>query len=159
MEKIIVVAVSENGVIGKDGDIPWYYPEDMKHFKEVTMENPVLMGRKTFESLPEDYKPLPGRTNIVLTRSNPELPEEVEKAQKLEEAWEIADSKGDRCFIIGGEGVYRQTLDEADRMILTRIHQSYEGDTYFPDWEEENWKETERDEREELTFIEYVRND
>lgn len=156
LEKIIVVAVSENGVIGKDGDIPWHFPEDMKHFKNTTMGNPVVMGSNTYRSLPEDYTPLPGRENIVLTRSGIE-DESVDEANSLEEAWEIADKYSDKVFIIGGASIYEQTLEDADRMILTRIHEEYDGDTFFPDWNQKNWKEVERDDRKELSFIEYVK--
>lgn len=157
MEKIIIVAVSENGVIGKDGDIPWHYPEDLKHFKEKTTSHSVIMGRKTYFSLPKNYRPLPNRKNIVLSRSDPELPDEVELANSLEEAWGIAEEFSDKTFIIGGANIYEQTLDKADKIVLTRIHEEYEGDTYFPDWEEENWQEVERQDKEELSFIEYKR--
>lgn len=158
MEKIIIAAVSENGVIGKDGEIPWHYPEDLKHFKQKTTGHTVVMGRKTYESLPDDYKPLPDRKNIVLSRSEPDLPEKVELATSLDQAWQIAEKYSDKCFIIGGSGVYEQTLGKADRMVLTRIHEKYEGDTYFPEWEEENWEEVSRDDREELSFLEYIKS-
>lgn len=155
MEKIIIAAVSENRVIGKDGDIPWHHPEDLKHFKEKTTGHSVIMGRKTYFSLPEDYRPLPNRKNIVLSRSKPKLPEDVELANSLEEAWDIAEEFGDKAFIIGGANIYEQTLDKADKIVLTKIHEEYEGDTYFPKWEEENWQEVDRDDRDELSFIEY----
>ena len=158
MEKAIIAAISEKGVIGKDGDIPWHYPEDLKHFREKTTGNSVIMGRKTFFSLPENFRPLPDRKNIVLSRSNPDLPENVEKAGSLEEAWQIAEGYGRKAFIIGGANVYSQAMDEADRLVLTEIHEEYDGDTYFPDWNEKNWREIERDDREELSFVEYRRN-
>lgn len=159
MEKIIIAAVSENGVIGKDGDVPWHYPEDLEHFREKTTGHTVLMGRKTYFSLPENYRPLPDRKNIVLSRSNPDLPEEVELANSLEEGFRIAEEHGNKCFIIGGQGVYSQTLERADRMIITEVHREVDGDTYFPDWNSENWEEIERDDREQLSFVEYLRND
>lgn len=159
MEKIIIAAVSENGVIGKDGDIPWHYPEDLEHFRDKTTSHSVIMGRKTYFSLPEDYRPLPDRKNIVLSRSNPEVPDEVELAESLEEAWRKAGEHSRKAFIIGGANVYEQALEEADRMILTEIHEEYDGDTYFPDWNEENWKEVKRDDREELSFVEYQRRE
>jgi dihydrofolate reductase len=155
MEKIIIAAVAENGVIGKDGDIPWHYSEDLKHFKQKTTNHSVIMGRKTYFSLPEDFRPLPDRKNIVLSRSNPELPESVNLANSLEESWEIAENHSGKAFIIGGAGVYEQAMKESDKMILTRIHEEYEGDTYFPEWNKENWEEIERDDREELSFVEY----
>lgn len=157
MEKIMIAAVSENGVIGKNGDIPWHYPEDLEHFREKTTGHSVIMGRKTYFSLPEDFRPLPDRKNIVLSRSNPDLPEEVEIAQSLEQAWKKAQVHSDKAFIIGGANVYEQSLDEADKMILTRIHEEYDGDTYFPEWDEENWEKVKEEEREEISFIEYRR--
>ncbi len=157
MNKIIIAALSENNVIGKNGDIPWHYPEDLKHFKKTTMGNPVIMGRKTFESLPEDFRPLPGRENIVLTRSGVDN-KNVTQANSLEEAWKKASEESDKTFVIGGESIYRQALPEADEMVLTRIHEEYDGDTVFPDWDEDSWKEVERDDREDLSFIKYVRN-
>ena len=157
MEKIIIVAVSENNVIGKDGDIPWYFPEDMKHFKELTTGNPVIMGRKTFQSLPDDFRPLPDRRNIVLTRSGFEA-EGIETASSLEDAYKIAGENSDKAFIIGGSTIYRLGLEDADRIEMTRIHEEYEGDTYFPEMDEETWEEVERDEREDLSFVTYSRS-
>ena len=154
MEKIIIVAMDENRVIGKDGDIPWHYPEDMKHFKEETTGETVLMGRKTYFSLPEDYRPLPDRRNIVLSRSDPELPEEVDKVESLEEAWKKAEEYGDKVYIAGGSSVYEQTLEVADRMVLTRIHDEHKGDTFFPVWSDDSWKEIFREDKDELSFIE-----
>ncbi|MFB6203633.1 MAG: dihydrofolate reductase [Candidatus Nanohaloarchaea archaeon] len=158
MEKVIIAALDEDRVIGKDGDVPWHYPEDVKHFRETTMGSPVVMGRKTYESLPEDYRPLPGRTNIVLTRSGKDYGEETRKAGSLEEAWEEAEKTGeDTVYIIGGESVYRQTLEQADRMVLTEIPGEHDGDTYFPDWDGEDWRETSRDDIGDLSIVEYTR--
>jgi len=154
MEKVIVAAVSENGVIGRDGDIPWHYPEDMEHFRELTVGQPVVMGRKTFQSLPDNYRPLPDRHNIVLTRSGFEH-EGVETAESLEEAYEIAGKYSDTVFIIGGSTVYEQAMDDADRMELTRIHKEYEGDSYFPEFDRNRWNETGKEDREELSFVTY----
>ena len=155
MQKIIIAAVAENDVIGKDGDIPWHYSEDMKHFKQKTTGHSVIMGRKTYFSLPEDFRPLPNRKNIVLSRSEPELPESVELANSLDEAWEKAEEYSNKAFIIGGAGVYKQAMQEADRMILTEVHEEYEGDTFFPEWSKDDWEELKRDDREELSFVEY----
>ncbi|PSG98783.1 MAG: dihydrofolate reductase [Nanohaloarchaea archaeon SW_7_43_1] len=156
MEKIIIAAVAENNVIGKDGDIPWHYSEDMKHFKQKTTGNTVIMGRKTFQSLPDSFKPLPDRQNIVLTRSDfsPQS-ESVTVANSLDEAWVRANNE--KVFIIGGEGVYEQSLEQTDKMILTEIKGEYEGDTYFPEWNEEKWRETEREEKNEFSFVEHER--
>jgi len=156
MERIIIAAAAENQVIGKDGDIPWHIPEDLQHFKEKTTEHTVVMGRKTFQSLPNSFKPLPNRQNIVLTKSDfqPEQ-ESVKIANSLDEAWQ--KSENEKTFIIGGAGVYKQCLEKADKMILTKIHQEYEGDTYFPEWKQENWKEIEREDKEKISFVEYTR--
>lgn len=158
MEKVIIAAVSENGVIGKNGDIPWDIPEDMEHFKETTMGHPVIMGRKTYQSFPESVRPLPGRTNIVLTRSDfqPE-DESVKIANSLKEAYEIANELDEKAFIIGGSSVYEGALKDADRMILTEVHSEVDGDTYFPEWKEEAWKETEREKNSDFSFVEYDR--
>lgn len=155
MKKIIVAAMTEERVIGKDGDIPWHHPEDLKRFKQLTMGSPVIMGRKTFFSLPAEYRPLPGRKNIVLSRSNPDLPEDVALAENLEAAWDEA-GKAEEVFIIGGSSIYSQTLEEADRMELTLVHEEHEGDTYFPEWNEKRWIETQRQEKEQLSFLSYV---
>jgi dihydrofolate reductase len=157
MRKIIVAAMDQDNLIGSGGEIPWHYPEDLKHFREVTEGYPVVMGRKTYFSLPEGFRPLPDRDNIVLSRSDIDLPERVEKAESLEDAWELAGKYSDTVYIIGGAGVYAQTLDEADEMVLTFIHDSFEGDTYFPDWNEENWEEIDREDTEELSFVTYRR--
>lgn len=158
MEKILIAAVADNNVIGKDGDIPWHIPEDMTHFKEQTVDHPVIMGRKTFESLPESYCPLPERTNIVLSRSDFQHQDEsVKSANSLEEAYSIAETLDEKAFIIGGASIYRQALEDADMMILTEIHEEYDGDTFFPDWNSDNWKEVDRDERDGFDFVEYRR--
>lgn len=157
MQKIIIAAVAENGVIGKDGDIPWHIPEDLKQFREETIGNPVVMGKNTFYSLPEDYRPLEGRTNIVLTRSGLDN-ESARVANSLEEAWEIAKETGnDKVYIIGGTSVYEQTLEDADKMVLTEVHEEYDGDTFFPEWKDENWKEVEREDHDDYSFVEYRR--
>lgn len=154
MEKIIIAAMDQEKAIGKDGDIPWHYPEDLKHFKEKTTGYSVLMGRKTYESLPEDFRPLPDRENIVLTRSDPEFDESVKVVNSLEEAYQSAENE--KLFIAGGASVYEQTLEDADRMILTRIPETHDGDTFFPDWDEENWDLESKREEGELVFEEFT---
>jgi dihydrofolate reductase len=154
MKKIIIAALDEENVIGKNGEIPWHYPEDLKYFKEKTTDNSVLMGRKTYESLPEDFRPLPDRENIVLTRSDPDLSESVKIANSLEEAYEAAESQ--TLFIAGGASVYNQALDDADKMVLTRIPEKHEGDTFFPEWEDENWELQSSRKDGELVFKEFT---
>lgn len=155
MKKIIIAAMDEEKAIGKDGKIPWHYPEDLKHFKDKTTGYSVLMGRKTYESLPEDFRPLPNRENIVLTRSNPDLDERVKIVNSLDEAYE--EAKNDKLFIAGGASVYEQTLDSADKMVLTRIPEKHEGDTFFPDWNDEKWELKTIKDQENLEFEEFIR--
>lgn len=137
--------MDEERGIGKDNEIPWHYSEDMKFFREKTMDNPIIMGRKTYESLPEDYRPLPNRKNIVLTRSEKEFHESVSKANSLEEAYEVAENYGDKVFIAGGSSVYEQTLENADKTIVTEIPGNHGCDSFFPnlgdDWKLEDKKE------------------
>lgn len=157
MEKIIIAAVSENNVIGKKGKIPWDIPQDLKHFKQKTMGNPVIMGRKTYQSFPETVRPLPGRKNIVLTRSGFEPQDDsVEVVNSLEEAYDLAVELSDKAFVIGGSSVYEEALEDADRIVLTEVHREVDGDTFFPEWSDGNWEEVERDERDGFDFVEYV---
>ena len=143
--------------IGKNGEIPWHYPEDLKHFKEKTVGYPVVMGRKTYLSLPKDFRPLPDRKNIVLTRSDPDFDESVEIVNSLDQAYSVAADYRDKMFIAGGASIYEQTLDEADKMILTRVPGTHDGDTFFPDWKKENWELDSSKEVGELKFEEFTR--
>lgn len=156
MEKIIIAAVAENNVIGKDGDIPWHIPEDLQHFKEKTTGHTVVMGRKTYQSLPDSFKPLPDRENIVLTRSDfqPE-DESVKISNNLDDAWE--KSSNEKIFIIGGANIYKQTMKDADKLVLTEINKEYDGDTYFPEFSESQWQEKNRDKYENFSFVTYTR--
>lgn len=161
----IIVAVSENNVIGKDNDLVWHLPDDMKFFKEKTEKHHVLMGRRNFESIPEKYRPLKRRMNIVVSRS--EFPDETDLrfVKSLQEGLKIAlDNDEEELFIIGGGEIYRQSLSIADKIYLTRVHQAFEGDTYFPELDMKIWKEVSRkhhkkDDRHpvEFTFLEYVK--
>ncbi len=155
---VLIAAIAENGVIGSDGGMPWHYAEDMRHFKETTMGHPVVMGRTTYESISGQLGgPLPGRTNVVLSRSNPDLPEEVVLVHSIEEAIAEIEKLDDTGYITGGAAVYEQFLPHADEMVLTEIHEAYEGDTYFPEWDESEWREVERDEHEAFDFVRYER--
>lgn len=154
MERIIIAAMDEKNAIGKNGDIPWHFPEDLKHFKEKTTGHSVLMGRKTYESLPENFRPLPERENIVLTKSDPSFNESVEIVHSLKEGYDVADNE--KLFIAGGASVYEQTLGDADKMILTRVPETHDGDTFFPDWNKENWKLESKTEKDELVFEEFT---
>jgi dihydrofolate reductase len=154
---VLVAAVAENGVIGADGGMPWHYPEDLRHFKETTMDSPVVMGRRTYESIVADVGgPLPGRLNVVLSTRDLDLPEGAVHAGSVEGAVEAVAGSG-VAYVVGGETVYEQFLSHADGMVLTEVPDSPEGDTYFPEWDPADWREVSREEREGLAFVEYER--
>lgn len=140
----IVVAVAENGVIGRANGLPWRLPEDLKHFKAVTMGKPVLMGRRTYESI---GRPLPGRRNIVLTRAADWSAPGVEVVHDLATALECAGAVPEAA-VIGGAELFRQTLPLAQRIHLTRVHADIEGDTFMPPIDWSAWREVERTRRE-----------
>lgn len=127
----MIVAQDENGAIGKDGEIPWHYPEDLKHFKNSTMGGSVIMGRRTFES----PGPLPGREIIVLTTSKNYPDKDVKVARNTDEALDKATN--DDVWICGGEGVYESFMGEADEIIVSLIPEEVDGDTYFPEISDE----------------------
>jgi dihydrofolate reductase len=131
----LVVARAENGVIGRDGKLPWHLPDDLRHFKAVTMGKPMVMGRKTFESLPGL---LPGRRHIVLTRDPSWHAEGVEVTRSLADAIEIADASD--IAVIGGADIFRLFLPVADRIELTEIHARPEGDIVIPPFDPDRWR-------------------
>lgn len=159
MKLALVVAVAENGVIGAEGSIPWHYPADLARFKERTVGNPVIMGRRTYESIVERLgEPLPERTNVVLSRQDLVLPEGAVQAQGIEEALDIAEETGtDVAYVVGGADVYEQFLPRADRLVWTEILESYEGDTRFPAVDWDAWEEVHREDRGDLSFRIYER--
>ncbi len=130
----VIVAVSRNGVIGREGKLPWRLPSDMAHFKKLTIGQVVIMGHKTYKSIPEKFRPLPDRTNIVLSRTLAEPPHpEVILAQSLDEALERYSSEPTKkVFVIGGTEVYKEALPRAKRLFLTQIEAKVEGDAFFP---------------------------
>ncbi len=152
----IVAAFDDNGVIGHEGKLPWHLPADLRHFKEVTTGHSVVMGRKTFESI---GKALPGRTNIVLSRRPDYEASGCVVVGGVEEAIEVAEERGaQKIMVIGGAGVFRQFLSYTKVMELTRVQGEYEGDTYFPEFDEEEWevvreKERKADEENEADMI------
>ena len=157
----MIAAVARNRVIGKDNRLLWHLPEDMKHFREVTRGKPVIMGRKTWESLPEAFRPLPGRHNIVLSRTPDYTPPGAAVAGSLDEALRLAGPV-EEVFIIGGEALYRKALPQAQRLYLTEIDQEFEGDAFFPEFKREEWVEVSRRRGLEgngpvCTFVEYRR--
>lgn len=151
----LVVAAADNHVIGKDNAMPWHIPEDFKHFKDVTMGKPCIMGRKTFESILESLgKPLPGRVNIIVSRKNYQHAGAL-TCKDLDEAIEQAAKTGsDEICIVGGAQIYAQAIALADKIYLTRVHQSPEGDAFFPVLGSE-WIEQTRDDREGFSFLTY----
>lgn len=137
----LVVAVAENGIIGRDNKLPWRIPEDMRWFKEKTLGKPCIVGRKTYESFPK--RPLPGRTNIVVTRDRGYSAEGAVVVHSLDEALDAAAKESpDEIAIIGGTELYRQILPKADRIYLTRVHGAFEGDVSFPALNAREWRET-----------------
>ena len=147
MKVSLIVAVSENGVIGKDNDLIWHLPKDMKFFKDTTMGHHVIMGRKNFESIPHKFRPLPNRTNIVITRQSDYKAEGSIVVNSVEESLEIAKKNGENeAFIIGGGQIYKLALEAnlIDRIYLTKIHHSFDGDTFFPELNSD-WIEVKRE--------------
>ena len=155
MKLSIIVAHDPNLVIGKEGELPWHYSEDLKFFKKTTMGSPILMGRGVFEELNE--KPLPGRENVVLSRSK--TYDHVPTFKSIDEALAYL-SEEEQVYIIGGGEIYNQTIDRVDELIVTLIKEKYEGDTYFPEYRDEigeTWEEVWREEHDKLSFVKYER--
>jgi dihydrofolate reductase len=155
---VLIAAVAENGVIGVGGEMPWHLPADLRHFKETTTGHPVIMGRHTYESIVAGLgEPLPGRTSIVLTTGDLDAPEGVVLARGVEEALDAArDADDEVAYVVGGGTVYEQFLPLVDRMLLTEVHDSFDGDTHFPEFDDE-WVEVEREERDGFAFVTYER--
>ena len=139
----LIAAVARNRVIGKDNQLLWHLPGDMRHFRETTRGKPVIMGRKTWESLPEKFRPLPGRQNIVVSRNPAYAAPGATLAVSLENALKQVEAS-DEAFVIGGADLYRQALPFAERLYLTELTAEFEGDTSFPEVPPADWKETSR---------------
>lgn len=154
MQTVIVAAVASNGVIGFEGRLPWSIPEDLARFKELTMGHALVMGRATFESI---GRPLPGRTNIVLTRQTGWSSPGVEVAGSWDEAVAIAAVRDQDLYVVGGAEVYRTGLESADRLELTEVDTSPEGDTWFPEVDWSQWTETARESHPGFSFVTYHR--
>lgn len=136
----LVVAVADNGVIGRGGTLAWHLPDDLKFFKAVTMGKPMLMGRRTFESI---GRPLPGRRNLVLTRGAGAFPAGIEVVSSIDAALALLPEAPELC-VIGGATLYAQTLPIAQRIYLTEVHGEVAGDVHFPQWDRRGWRQTER---------------
>jgi len=131
----LIAAMDNNRLIGKDNDLPWHLPADLQHFKSVTMNKPILMGRKTYDSI---GRPLPGRQNIVITRSDIEI-EGVTVVNSIDEAI-VAAKDAEEVMVIGGSSIYELVLPEVQRMYLSYVEGEFEGDAWFPEFDENEWK-------------------
>lgn len=158
----IIVAMDKNNVIGKDNDMPWHLPNDLKHFKETTLGHTMIMGRKTFDSI---GRVLPGRKTVVLTRSEQKFPEEVDVIHSIEEILTLVkENENDEIFVIGGGELFKVMLAYADKLYVTVIDEAFDGDVYFPKIDLEVWEEVSKekglkDEKNtyDYYFIEYNR--
>ncbi|MBL7856718.1 MAG: dihydrofolate reductase [Cyclobacteriaceae bacterium] len=141
----LIAALSENNVIGKNNDLPWHLPDDMKYFMQTTKGHHCIMGRKNYESIPEKFRPLPNRTNIVVTRQQHFHAPGCIVVHSLEHALTLAEKNGEQeVFIIGGSDIYGLGMPHAHRLYLTEIKTSLEGDTFFPSYKKNEWKEVSR---------------
>jgi len=164
-ELVIIAAVARNRVIGKDNRLLWNIPEDMAHFKALTSGHTVIMGRKTWESLPPRFRPLPGRRNIVISRQADYTAPGAEVADSLENALKLASTQGPAAdsmvaatvFIIGGEQIYRQAMAVADRLEITEVDLEPEGDAWFPEIAAVDWERTAKIEGAGFTFVSWCR--
>lgn len=154
---VIIAAVARNGAIGKDGSLPWHIPEDLLHFKQLTHGHAVLMGRATWESLPERFRPLPHRQNIVLTQNTSyPLPDGVQRAANLEDA--LKKYADEDLYIIGGAQVYRAAAPYADRLEITEVHQDVvDADTFFFNIDPSVFVEVAREPHDGYDFVSYSR--
>lgn len=159
MELITVAAIAENGVIGNDGELPWpSIPADKRQYRERIVDSPVILGRRTFESMRDD---LPGSAQIVLSRSELSLElESASHASDIDETMAIAEARGaNRVYVIGGGRIYELFQPVVDRMVLSRVHGKYEGDTTFPEWDESQWRLVEETPYDAFTLEEWVRRE
>ena len=162
----IISAVAENGIIGRNNDLPWKISADLAYFARTTKGKPVIMGLNTFKSIVSRIgKPLPGRQNIVLVFENDPTLVGCDQVKSFAEAFEIAKAKEQEVFIIGGASIYKQSIGLADKLYITRVHASPDGDTSFPEIKESEWKiisseNHTRDEKNEYdySFVVYERN-
>lgn len=145
MKVSMIAAVAKNGVIGKDNDLAWHLPDDMKFFKSQTKGHVVIMGRKNWDSLPPQWRPLPHRTNIVITR-NPQIEAKgANVVTHLQAALHLAESLSEEeAYIIGGGEIYKLGFPYASKLYITEIDGTPQGDTFFPEWDKTKWRETSR---------------
>ncbi|MBF0596758.1 dihydrofolate reductase [Faecalibacter rhinopitheci] len=138
----IIVAKASNNVIGNNNELIWHLPNDLKNFKKLTSDHPIIMGRKTYQSL---GRPLPNRTNIVITRDSNFKDDKVVITYSLEESINKAKEINNDLFIIGGGDIYKQAMEIADELYITEVHHEFEGDTFFPEIDEDNFEEISRE--------------
>ncbi|MBI2505268.1 MAG: dihydrofolate reductase [Candidatus Latescibacteria bacterium] len=157
MKLILIAALNPRRLIGREGGLPWHYTADLKHFKRSTLGHPILAGRKTFESF--QRRPLPGRPNLVLSRDpGYQVPAGVYLCHTLEEALACGRALDTgKLYAVGGAQIYRLTLPLADELLLTWVPDQVEGDTFFPQWNEEVWEVAEKREEGVLSFVTYRR--
>lgn len=142
----MIAAVAENGVIGKDNDLVWSLPDDMKYFMNTTKNHFIILGRKNYESLPPKFRPLPNRTNVVITRQPAFQLDDAFVVHSLDDAFALCkNGKQERIFVIGGGQIYKQALPQTDTLYITEIHQAFEGDTFFPEYDKNEWYEVSRE--------------
>jgi len=145
----IIAAMDHNRLIGSENQLPWHLPADLKYFKKITTGKPILMGRKTHESI---GKPLPGRLNIIITKNKQYSALGCKVAHSIEDALSMADNHPE-VMVIGGSSLYKQMLPRAQRMYLTQIQgDTFTGDAYFPEWNKSEWYEIERDEKNKYAY-------
>jgi len=155
MRLTLVAAIATNGVIGRDGGLPWPRTGDLRHFKTLTTGHPMVMGRRTYESI---GRPLPGRTTLVVTRDPGWSAEGVVVRASVPDALMAAEALDDEVFVVGGAEVYAATLGRADRLVVTWIDQEPVGDTWFPDLDWTDWREVEREAHEGFSIVTYLRD-
>lgn len=147
---VLVAAVADNGVIGADGGVPWHLPEDLRHFRATTRDHTVVMGRRTYDGIGH---PLPHRTNVVVTRDPAWSAAHVFVAPGVPEALDLAARLDGDVMVIGGGQVYAEALRSATHQVLTEVHASPDGDTYYPDWDRSQWRETRREPHAGFDFV------
>ena len=153
MDIILIAAMTKRRVIGKNNALPWNIPEELQHFRTQTLDSTVIMGRKTYDSI---GRLMPKRHNIIVSRSSPSIPG-ADVCSSLDEAIKKAKTYGKTIFIIGGAQIFKEALPIADKMYLSYMKRDYDGDTYFPEFDEREWKVEKREDHEEFEFVVYVR--